>query len=51
MGGLPFDPGAVQSEMSTERMPVTSPSPTLRDVESFQNCACEIDVSAHGEST
>src|SRR6185437_3639335 len=51
MADFPYTiPGTSQSDMSTERMPPTLPSPNSASISVFQNCFCEIDVSAHGES-
>jgi hypothetical protein len=44
-------PGVCQSETSTERIPRTWPSPYPARSTSGQNCAWEIEVSAHSEST
>ena len=44
-------PGAVQSETSTESMPATFLPFTEPRSGLCQNCCCEIDVSAHAEST
>ena len=43
-------PGVSQSEMSTDRIPPTDPSPSPRMFTRGQNWRCEMDVSAHGES-
>ena len=49
--GLPnITPGASQSEISTERIPLTVPSPYWDKSTLFQNCRCEMEVSAQGES-
>ena len=50
MAGRPFDPGAVQSEISTERMPCTSLSPNSSEGTLRQNWSCEMLVSAHSVS-
>ena len=44
-------PGRSHSEMSTERMPSTRPSPYCSaSRRPAQNCACETEVSDHAES-
>jgi hypothetical protein len=42
--------GVSQSDTSIERIPSTRPSPSREKSTSVQNWACEIEVSAHGES-
>ena len=49
-GGASVRPGAVQSEISTERMPCTSLSPNSSGGTLRQNWSCEMLVSAHSVS-
>ena len=51
LGGLTVHAGSSHSEMSTEMMPLTFRRRSRTGHVRCQNCAWEIDVSAHGEST